>query len=341
MKGTVISIASVSCRVDTADGIYECAARGRLTGSDTGQTKPIAVGDEVELEPTAPKEGVVTKVLPRRTKLSRARPHDRRAEHVIVANVNQLLIVCSVRRPPLVVGIIDRYIISSQSGGLEPLLCINKIDLASDPGEYEHVAGLYRGLGFRVVLTSALTSLGIDALKGALKGKATVLAGHSGVGKSSLLNAIQPDLKLKTGTVERKGRHCTANVSLLKLEFGGYVVDTPGIRELSLWDIDKRDVAQFFPDIWDLSDRCRMPDCSHTHEPDCAVKAALEQGEMSRVRYDSYVGIVESIAGWSAPRETDVERPHEQISKAERRPSRRTRKQQLKRTWRAELDEAE
>jgi len=352
VKGKVISIASVSCRVDTADGIYECAARRRLTESDTGQTKPFAVGDEVILEPTGPREGVVTEVLPRRTRLSRAQPHDRRAEHVVVANVDQLLIVCSVREPPLTVGIIDRYIIAAQSGGIEPVVCINKIDLAPEPVElvlrsepqprkvaYEDIAALYSALGFRVRPVSARTGAGVEELKADLIGRTTVLAGHSGVGKSSLINAIQPGLKLKTGTVTRRGRHITANVSLLKLQFGAYVVDTPGVREFSLWDIKKRDVAEFFPDIWDLAPNCKMSDCSHVHEPDCAVKRALERGELSRIRYDSYVGILESVGHWSVPRETDVERPREQIARSKRNLSRSTRKQQLKERWRAQLGE--
>ena len=308
------------------------------------------------LEPTGPgaraslaegrasqcREGVVNEVLPRRTRLSRAQPHDRRTEHVVVANVDQLLIVCSVREPPLTIGIIDRYIIAGESGGIEPVVCINKIDLAPEPGErstvaYEDVAALYRDLGFRVRPVSARTGAGVEELKGDLKGRTTVLAGHSGVGKSSLVNALQPGLKLKTGPVGWKGRHVTANASLLKLEFGGYVVDTPGVREFSLWDIKKRDVAEFFPDIWELSADCKMSDCAHVHEPDCAVKGALERGELSPLRYDSYAGILESVGHWSVPRETDVERPREQVSKSKRKPSRSTRKQRQKKAWRAEL----
>lgn len=339
MEGKVIRIASVSCGVDTADGVYECAARGRLTESDTGETKPLAVGDDVELEPTGPGRGVITAVRERRNRLSRSQPHDHRMEHVIAANVDQLLIVSSVRKPPLGVGIIDRHIIAGEAAGIEQLLCINKIDLARAPREYEEVAGLYRSLGFPVVLASAVTGAGMDDLKDAFRGKTSVLAGHSGVGKSSLINAIQPGLKLKTGAVRYKGRHCTSSVSLLKLEIGAYVVDTPGIRELSLWDIEKSDVAQFFPEIWDLSHECRMPDCVHMHEPDCAVKAALEGGELSALRYDSYVAIVTSLGEWMPPRETDVERPHEQIAKDKRRRSRRTRKQKLEKSWDSELEE--
>jgi len=299
------------------------------------------VGDEVELEPTGEGEAVITGVLPRRTKLSRVKPREPHIEHVIAANVDRLLIVSSVVRPPLTIGIIDRYVIAAETGGLEPMLAINKTDLATEPAQYEDVARLYRELGLFVACTSAKTGAGIDGLKAKLTGSVTVLAGHSGVGKSSLINAVQPGLKLKTGEVKWKGQHVTSNVTLLKLDPGGYVVDTPGIRELSPWDIEKRDVAQFFPHIWEFSRDCKMPDCSHIHEPGCAVKAALELGEIPSVRYKSYVGIVESIRDWMAPRETDVDRPDEQVRKSQRRASRRTLKQRLKRGWQEEPDSSQ
>jgi ribosome biogenesis GTPase len=345
MRGKVVTIASVKCTVDTQQGAYECDARRRLIDSDTGESKPLTVGDDVEFDPTGPAEGVVTRVLPRRTRLSRARVRggadDRRVEHVIVANVDQLLIVCSVREPPFTVGIIDRYIIAGDAGGLEPAICINKIDFAEAPAEYEDIAALYRGLDFPVVATSTVAGSGIQELRALLAGKSTVFAGHSGVGKSSLLNALQPGLELKTGSVGVwKGQHCTERVSLLKLDGGGYVVDTPGIREFSLWDIERSDVAQFFPAIWDLSHECRLPDCAHTHEPGCAVKAALERGELPLMRYESYVGILESIEAPEAPRESDVDRPEEQIVKKKRRPSRRALKERRRMRWDEELDEA-
>lgn len=337
MEGTVTTIASVSCTVDTEQGAYTCSARRRLTDSDTGESKPLAVGDRVVLEPTGELEGVISEVLPRRTRLSRTQPHDPRKEHVIVANVDQLLIVNAARRPPLRVGLIDRYIIAAEHSTLDPIICINKIDLARRKDKHLQVAELYRSLDYRVLFTSALDGTGMEELKGLLCDKSTVLAGHSGVGKSSLINALQPGLKLKTGIVRRSGRHVTSTVSLLRLDFGGYVVDTPGIREFSLWDIQRVDVAQFFSDIWELSHHCGMPDCTHDHEPECAVKAAAESGELPRVRYESYMGILESIAEWSAPRDTDVERPREQIRKSQRRASRPTRKQQLRRDWEEDM----
>jgi len=337
MQGTVTKIRAVQSDVD-ADGVsYACRVRGHLVESDTGESKPLAVGDRVVFTPTGPNEGVIERILPRRTKLSRRSPRDPRTEHVIVANVQQLLIVASVRRPPLTPGIIDRYIIAGEAGGIEPVLCINKVDLAASPAEYADLAAGYRELGYQVLLTSARDGTGLDELKETLRGKSTVLAGHSGVGKSSLLNAIQPGLKLRTGPVTTKGRHTTSSVSLLKLDFGGHVVDTPGIREFTLWEIDRHDVAQFFPGIWELSRDCRMPDCLHLTEPDCAVKAAVEAGSLPAWRYESYVRIVETLKEFTAPRATDVEEPTRQISRRKRKPSRGTRKQQLRRQVEEEL----
>jgi len=343
MEGIVTRIRSVLCEVDADGKTYACKARRRLVASDTGESKPVVVGDQVVLTSTGPGEAVIEEVLPRRTKLSRRSPGDVRTEHVIVSNVDQLLVVCSVRKPPLTLGIIDRYIIAGHSGGLDPIVCINKTDLAEDPAEYLEPARTYEQMGYTVLLTSARSGTGLESLKGTLRGKSTVLAGHSGVGKSSLINAVQPGLKLKTGAVSSKGRHVTAWVSLLRLDFGGYVVDTPGIREFTLWDMKKSEVAQFFPQIWELAPQCRLPACLHLEEPDCAVKRALESGELPAAHYARYVRISETLVEEPrVPRATDVEVPAEQIGRKKRALSRRKMKQVLRETGLNEVaDEAE
>jgi ribosome biogenesis GTPase len=256
-----------------------------------------------------------------------------------VANLDQVLIVASVKEPPLTVGIIDRYVIAALYGGMEPLICINKMDLADAPSEYREVVRIYRDLDYDVLLTSAETGEGLDLLREHLKDRSTVLAGHSGVGKSSLINALQPGLELRTAPLGWKGTHCTSTVTLLKLDFGGYVADTPGVRELNPWDIDEHEVQQFYPEIWELSRQCRMPDCIHVHEPDCAVQDAVEQGQVHPRRYESYVGIVETIHSQDEPRQTSVEEPDRQVSTDRREPSRRTRKQRMQRRWEEELEE--
>ncbi len=339
LEGTVTRIRSVLCEVDADEQTYECTARGRLVESDTGRSKPLAVGDRVVITPTGEGEGVIEQVRPRRTKLSRRSPRDPRIEHVIAANVDRLLIVSSVRRPPLNLRIIDRYIIAGEAGALEPVVCINKIDLAGGETEHLEAARLYREMDYQVLLTSAKTGEGIDRLRETLRGHSTVLAGHSGVGKSALINALQPGLELRTGPVESKGRHTTTTVSLLNLDSGGYVVDTPGIREFTAWEIEPQEVGQFFPQIWELSHDCKMPDCIHVHEPECAVKKAVESGDLPEQRYDSYLRILESLETPEVPRATDVEKPDRQISRKKRRPSRRSRKQQLRRRFEEDLED--
>jgi len=340
-EGTVTRVRSVLCEVDVDGASYECKARGRLVESDTGETKPVAVGDRVIFTPTEEGKGVIEQVLARRTKLSRRLPRDPRIEHVIAANVDQLLVVVSVRQPPLNPRIIDRYIIAGEAGALEPVICINKIDLARSRDEYLPVAETYRDLDYPVLLTSAKTGEGIDGLREVLRDKSTVLAGHSGVGKSRLLNAVQPGLKLRIAPVDTSGRHTTTTASLLRLDVGGYVVDTPGIREFTVWEIKPEEVAQFFPQVWELSMDCRMPNCLHTHEPGCAVKQAVEQGELPRERYESYQRILETLQAPETPRDTDVEEPDRQVTRKKREPSRRRRKQKLQRRVDRELEEEE
>ena len=341
MEGTVIGILSISCQVDAGDRTYTCKARGRLVESDTGESKPFVVGDRVVFTATSESEGIIESVLPRHSKLSRRVPDDPHTEHIIASNIDQLLIVASVRQPPLTAGIIDRYIIAGEAGGLTPIVCINKTDLAAGPEEYAETVAVFVKMGYVVLATSARTGAGIEDLRAALKGKSTVLAGHSGTGKSALINALQPGLKLATGSVEMKGRHTTTSVSLLKLDCGGYVVDTPGIREFTLWDIEKRDVAQFFPQIWDLSAKCHMSDCTHTHEPDCAVKDAVQRGELTMERYLSFQRIVDTIEELAVPRFTDVDQPDQQVTMQQREVSRRTSRQRQRRQARETLADQE
>ncbi|MFP4028346.1 MAG: ribosome small subunit-dependent GTPase A [Candidatus Brocadiia bacterium] len=338
LEGTVLEVSSISCTVDTQEGLYECAARGRLKESDIEERSPLVVGDRVRIEKTGQNEGVVLERFDRETRLCRTHPSDPRTRHVIIANVDQLLIVSSVREPDLSVGIIDRYVIAALYGDLTPLICINKIDLAENSSEYLNIVQIYRDLDYEVVCTSAETGEGIEQLKDLFRDKSTVLAGHSGVGKSSLINKIQPGLNLKTAPIGWKGTHCTSSIRLIKLDIGGYVADTPGVRELDPWDIEKYEVQQFYPEIWERAPGCRMPDCSHVHEPDCAVQKAVEEGEIPQLRYDSYLGILESIERETEPRRTDVDRPSRQVKKEKREPSRRTRKQELQERFEEEIE---
>jgi ribosome biogenesis GTPase len=238
--------------------------------------------------------GVVEAVLPRQSVLARPDPFYSHLQQVIVANVDQLLVVASWRDPALWFELVDRYLITAERNNLSPVICVNKIDLAEDPGEYRAALRPYQSLGHQVFFTSALTGEGVGELRQSLRGQTTVLAGMSGVGKSSLLNAMQPGLEIHTREVSdhsREGRHTTAQVSLLKLESGGFVVDTPGIREFGLSGLRRAELASFYPEIAAVEWKCRFGDCSHTHEPGCAVKEAVRKGRVSGVRYHSYTRI--------------------------------------------------
>jgi ribosome biogenesis GTPase len=256
----------------------------------TDERNIVATGDRVWVLPALGDEGVIERVEARHGLLTRA---SRGREHVLVANVDQVVIVMALAEPDLKPHLIDRYLASAEQGGIAPLICLNKADLV-DPVACQPLIGLYSQLGIPTVLTSATTGQGISRLRGRLRGRQTVFAGQSGVGKSSLLNAVQPGLGLRVREVSettQKGRHTTTTAELIKLEFGGWVVDTPGIRQFQLWDIIPEEVEGFFPEFRPYVPLCVYPDCSHTHEDRCAVKRAVARRQISASRYHSYLGL--------------------------------------------------
>jgi ribosome biogenesis GTPase len=240
-------------------------------------------------------EGLIERVEPRHGMLTRA---SRRREHVLVANVDQLAIIMSLVEPDLKPHLIDRYIATAEQGGLAPIVCLNKADLV--PAEaLQPLIGSYSQLGITAILTSAVTGQGVDRLRSLLSGRATVFSGQSGVGKSSLLNALQPGLGLKVrevSEVNQKGRHTTTTAQLLRLDSGGWVVDTPGLRQLQLWNIRPEEVEGFFREFRPFVPLCVFPDCSHTHETGCGVKRAVLRKQISERRYTSYLGLFSGLA---------------------------------------------
>jgi ribosome biogenesis GTPase len=214
-------------------------------------------------------------------------------QHVLVANVDQLIIVTSAAEPRLKPNLIDRLLVTAERGGIRPVLCINKIDLV-ELSDLMPLVGVYAQLGYDVLLTSAVTGQGVERLREMLTDEESVVTGQSGVGKSSLLNSVEPGLHLRVQTVSdetQKGRHTTTTAELIPLSFGGYVVDTPGVRQFQLCDVIPEEVAGFFRDLRPYVSRCRFPDCTHTHEDDCAVKDAVADGWIDARRYESYVQI--------------------------------------------------
>ncbi len=279
-----------------------------------GERHPVVVGDGVRFRPAgarggSPPEGVIESVLPRRTRLCRA---TERETHLIAANVDQAIVVASADEPPLKPSLIDRYLVSASAGMMAAVVCVNKMDLDAD-GYAAEVLERYRRIGYPGVATRSVSGLGIDALREILAGKSAVLAGQSGVGKSSLLNAIQPGLKLRVGEVCRetaKGRHTTTTAQLLKLEAGGYVVDTPGVRAFDLAMIPVSELEAHFVEFEKYVAGCKFPDCTHIHETGCAVIAAVERGEIHPARHASYVRLFRERSGLVPLDEEEEETDH-------------------------------
>ncbi len=291
LTGRVLSPHGGECLVEAQDGkVYVCAVRRLLKSLATDERGAVTAGDRVLFRPSGGDQGVIERVEPRRGMLTRK---TRGQKHVLAANVDQVLIVASAADPPLKTSLIDRYLISAAVGELRPIICINKIDLG-DFVELQPVIGTYSQLGYDVVATSTRTGLGISRLARLLAGFETALAGQSGVGKTSLINALEPGLDLKTVEVAvetRKGKHTTTAAKLLRLSLGGWVVDTPGIRQMELWDVVKDDVERFFLEFQPFLRECRYPNCSHMHESRCGVKRAVVRGLVSNLRYESYCRI--------------------------------------------------
>jgi ribosome biogenesis GTPase len=269
---------------------FQCAIRRLLKTLATDQRHVVIAGDVVWFRPEGSDQGIIERVEPRHGVLSRT---SRGRQHVLVANVDQVIVVTSAAEPRLKPNLIDRYLVSAEKARIQPLICINKIDLI-DAANLMPLAGVYSQLGYEVLFVSAATGFGVDRLRARLAGRESVVTGQSGVGKSSLLNAVEPGLKLRVEAVSeetQKGRHTTTTAELLPLAIGGFVVDTPGIRQFQLWDVIPEEVAGFFRDLRPYVSQCRFPDCTHTHEEPCAVKDAVADGWIDARRYESYVQI--------------------------------------------------
>jgi ribosome biogenesis GTPase / thiamine phosphate phosphatase len=291
LKGRVLRVQGLVSAVLLEDGSTRlCATRRLLKTLSTDQRHVVAAGDLVWVRPEGKNDGIIERVEPRSGVLSRT---SRGRQHVLVTNVDQLLIVTSAAQPRLKPHLLDRYLVTAEKARIEPIICINKVDLINR-ADLEPLIGVYSQLGYRTLQLSAAQGWGIKVLKQLLAGRASAFAGQSGVGKSSLLNAIEPGLGLRVQAVSvesEKGKHTTTTAELIPLSQGGFVIDTPGIRQFQLWDVIPEEVAGYFRDLRPYVSQCRYPDCTHTHEEPCAVKDAVADGYIDVRRYESYLAM--------------------------------------------------
>lgn len=301
VEGLVLRSTGSWYDVRVGDETVQARVRGKFRLDDRDVTNPVAVGDRVAMRMEDDGTGLITDLLPRHSKLSR-RAAGRRAgrEHVLVANVDAAWCVQATKLPSFNPGFVDRFLVMAEAYGIPAGIVINKADLVVRADHAEDVAywrDLYESLGYPVLLVSAETGEGIEDFRERLRGKTSVVAGPSGVGKSTLLNAAEPGLGLRTGEVSektRKGRHTTTFAELLPVA-GGYVADTPGIREFGIWDMEPEELSGYFVEMRDYLGECHFQPCTHDHEPGCAVKAAVEDDEIAPERYLSYLNILESL----------------------------------------------
>lgn len=294
-EGTVVRAHGGHYYVQQGNEIVDCQMRGRMK-KESAESDLVAVGDRVRWSRAPDGSGVIEEVLPRKSALSRCPPPPRRpVEQVIVANPDQVLVVFAVRNPPPNPLMLDRYLVACEAAELPVVLIANKIDLCEGPEDQEVIA-LYRGIGYKVLPTSAVTGENLEALHEMLRGKLSVLTGPSGVGKSSLLNALWPHLDLEVGEISEyhdRGRHTTVVARILQPEPDIQVADTPGLRQFRFWDIDPEQLEAFFPEMHPYLGACRFTPCTHLHEPECAVREAVARGAIPLIRYESYVKMFE------------------------------------------------
>lgn len=282
--------------------LFPAVLRGKVRLENSDATNPVAVGDRVIYETageTSEQNPVVIKeILPRRNHLIRKSVNLSKRSHVIAANLDQAVIVVSLLFPELKWPFLDRILVTCGVYGIPAVIALNKVDLYRDevPELVESFRSIYEGAGYRVIQTSSVSGEGIDELKEACRDKLSLFSGESGVGKSSLIKAVDPSLNPKTGSISishLQGRHTTSLYEMYRLSGGGYIIDTPGIRGFGLVNLEKEEIYKYFPEMLRCSDNCRFVPCTHTHEPGCAVKQAVDEGIVSPERYNSYLGMLE------------------------------------------------
>jgi ribosome biogenesis GTPase / thiamine phosphate phosphatase len=294
---------------DDTGGWHNARMKGIFKIDNITSTNPVAVGDEVEveIEEEAEKTAMITEIHPRNNYINRQSPRQKHQHHIVASNLDQSLLVATLKEPRTSQGFIDRFLVASEMFHVKALIVFNKSDLfkKKEQEKYEQMKEMYEVVGYKVFLTSTKENTGIEDLKIELKDKTTLISGHSGVGKSSLLNVIFPDMNLKTQGISGwsgKGQHTTTFAEMFDLPSGGRIIDTPGMREFGLVDISKQEVSHYFPEMRERLNDCQFNNCLHVNEPGCAIKEAVVKGVISEDRYVSYVNIMESIEKPMSPK---------------------------------------
>jgi ribosome biogenesis GTPase / thiamine phosphate phosphatase len=302
MKGLVVKNTGSWYHVETdAKKIVECKIKGNFRLKGIRTTNPIAVGDKVEFDLNAEGYGMISKIEDRKNYIIRKASNLSKQSHIIAANVDQVFLLVTVNYPEVSTSFIDRFLATSEAYNVPAHLIFNKIDLYTEP-EAEYMRALmylYDSLGYPCHTISAKDGFGIDELRSLIQNKVTLFSGYSGVGKSTFINALLPDIHAKVGAISHahnKGMHTTTFSEMFFLKDGGYLIDTPGVKGFGTFDIKKEEAGHYFPEIFKVSKTCRFANCTHTHEPGCAVLEAVDRHEISLSRYQSYVSIMDDSA---------------------------------------------
>lgn len=301
MKGLVTKSTGSWYVVRSEDGKdYEARIRGKFRLDQISHTNPLAVGDHVDFDLDSDELAVITNIYPRNNYIIRRSVNLSKRTHIIASNIDLAFLIITIANPRTSTGFIDRFLVTCEAYQIPVMMVFNKVDewREEEIEIHEDMKYTYEDIGYDTMTVSALRGDGLDELKAKLKGKISLVAGHSGVGKSTLVNALSPGLNLKTKVVSgfnNKGKHTTTFAQMYEWPFGGYVIDTPGIKEFGLVEIDKDEMQDYFPEIFALRGDCRFHNCNHLLEPKCAVRKAVEEGEIAGSRYESYLTFLEEI----------------------------------------------
>jgi len=302
MQGLVVKSTGSWYKVlqNSTQEYFECRIKGKIRLDNLKSTNPIAVGDNVEFELEEDNTGVISEILSRKNYIIRKSANLSKQSHIIAANVDRAYLIVTIKTPKTLLSFIDRFLVSAEAYDIPVTIVVNKCDIYKKKElavleDWEHI---YKQIGYDIKRISTITGEGIDALKKEMQGKITALAGNSGVGKSTLINTLEPHLEIKTKTVSHshnKGQHTTTFAEMHELSNGGFIIDTPGIKAFGLLNFEKEELSHYFPEIFKYSSDCQFNNCTHAHEPECSVIKQVEEGKISISRYDNYFNLFSEV----------------------------------------------